>query len=273
MLTPIFEQQADEEVLSCYNELKELFNLRKLPLFVYYFGNFPDFLKIFSHQIKSNFLNEKFLLIKQELKKGLMEISSFADIPSIKDEFLLFSLKNYKEELTQIFDLNLTFSLILLAQREALKGWVFGLKKLGSSSHSFVNSQENKDSLKSDQLKQELMEIKNFFSDAPALTVAHRRSIILPFDEVIKRIEANFSALLHKEQNLYFRLQIEKFLLQFLDLIPEKIAMPYEEMVKKAREDEKYLELLHLLSDSLPTLLIHKLLLLLICLKIANNNL
>jgi hypothetical protein len=260
MLAPIFEQQADDEVLSCYNELKELFNLRKLPLFVYFFGNFPDFLKFFSHQIKTNFLNEKFLLIKQELKKGLTEISTLADIPAIKDEFLLLSLKNYKKELAKIFDINLTFSLILLAQREALKGWVFGLKKLSSTTGSFANSQEKKDYFKSDQLKQELMEIENFASG---------KSIILPFDEVIKRIETNFSTLLHKEQNLYFRLQIEKFLLQFLDLVPEKIAIPLEEMVKKAREDEKYLELLHLLSDSLPTLSIHKLLLLLICLKIA----
>lgn len=261
--TPIFENEAEEEIRKAYEHLKKLLKVKKLPLFIYIFGGFPEYFFDFCRMFEKNLANERFSWLIKNLKRFFEESIKEAELKDFNDIALKTSIKFYKEELERLIEINLSLLILSIAQREAIKGRVFGLKALPSK---FDDEKEKKGNLsfnfynisweEGEEESVMLVKRKN------ALVKKQDLSLILPFDEVLKRIAQKMEDFFKYEYNFLLRVYIEKILVEFTEFLPEKVQIDYIKLAERARKDTKYLELIHFLSDFLPTLLTHKVILL-----------
>ncbi len=271
--TLISEEEADEEIKQAYQRLKGLFKVGSLPAFFYFLGNFPDYFLSLASQIERNFSHPRFRWLVNETKSFLANIFKEAEICRINDVPLRTSLAFYKEDLNRLIDLNVGLLLLVLAQREALKGRAFGLKSLPQDSERARESFNENQLAKADLLWKEAGEGKGeFLSKKEESIEKYDQSLILPFDEVLARLSLKLEGFLAHERNFLLRVSLERLLVELIGMLPEKLQIDYKYLAGKAKEDPRYLELIYFLSDALPTLLTHKVMLLFAIERLAKQS-
>src|SRR3990167_9770000 len=137
-ITPVYENQANDEVKKDYLKIKQALDLPYLPLFFTYIGAFPNYLNYLTDQLTvvlehpefSRLIGELNERIYSLLKSGLFKTEEIDDwLNRYKNSP---SFYNFQKDLEKIFAVNIKLAFIFIALREALKGWVMAAKQLPS---------------------------------------------------------------------------------------------------------------------------------------------
>jgi hypothetical protein len=275
MISPIFEPQADEKIKKVYQQLKKAFSVAKPPIFFCYLAPFYEYFSYITDQIIANLNNKKFIeiinetkdiifkLIKDNLKKS-EETNEFLNRFKHSPQFFYF-----QKDLEKIFDTNLKLTFIFIALREAVKGWAIAAKKISEKTEPASFSKKPKIDEEEfifnlneviDLNKQTKTKQKDIQSFSNAIITAPFSAIekdLLP--AYLQLCRNDFCLLLKKEEYVFIRLEIEKIILRFLSLLPELIVSPVNLVIEMTKKYENYPELLYLLSEHFPTIVVQRL--------------
>jgi hypothetical protein len=247
----------------------------KPPIFFCYLAPFYEYFSYIAEQIIANLENEKFIeiinetndiifkLIKDNLKKS-EETNEFLNRFKHSPQFFYF-----QKDLEKIFEVNLKLTFIFIALREAVKGWAIAAKKIGAKAGSAGFSSKTK--IDEEELifnLNEIVDLKEKTQTKQKDIQGFPKAIInAPFSAIEKDLlpsylnlcRNDFYFLMRKEEYVFIRLEIEKIILRFLELLPELILSPVNLVLEMTKKYENYPELLYLLSEHFPTIVVQRL--------------
>lgn len=274
---PLPFEKADEEVKNNYLQIISALNLTNLPIFFQYFGNFPEYLNYITKQIVANLQNEKFnFLVKEsasQLKKLIKE--SFIKTDEIKSWLQRYrytpQFYNFQNSLQEIFLINFKLTLIFLALRESIKGWAIAAKKIPATANQSLNKDDYTKQEKRVVFKETESEILNILtSKKNSLSFSGKNTFLEKnnqnsleinfFIDYLKLCKGEFFLLGRQEKYFLFRVQVEKFIINSLSLMPELIFSPINVVLPLISRFDNYPDFLYLLTEHFPQLIIQKLL-------------
>jgi len=285
LIRPISENQAAIEVKECYQQIKNALGSPTLPVFFTYIGAFPEYLSYITEQLVRNLeepsfrelvakLNDQVInQIREKLAKSeetIDWISRYRNQPTFY---------YFQKDLKVISLTNVKLACVFVGLREAVKGWAVAAKKLPSQTSQAKRKVE--ESVKTERfifdsallgkyqnIKSEV-KIKNHSvaNTEESLSPVKNRLIkatpreltknLLP--EYLQLCNLDFRRLIKKDFFWILRLQLEKQVLATLENFPHLIFSPFNVIVNLTQKYDNFSELLYLLSDQFPTLVIQRL--------------
>lgn len=263
LIKPISEKEATGEVTQIYAEIKNSFNLYHVPLIFKYLAAFPEYLIFIWKQLEMN-LNDS------DFQNYCLEISHFTQI-AIEDiyipmpstlEILLKVKNNLQEKELKRFSketitLNSQLYFFSLSIRESLKGKFLGIKQIGQKVgdrekvilddmkdeyHTAVNKRENK------------KDKQNISTKSNAISKSEKKEIVISYtEEFFQAIKLEMSRLAKMEDYLTRRVELERFAINKLPLIPHPIDSSITAVFKKNFGHPLFPELIYLISDHFPS--------------------
>jgi|GEM_PF-6110514 len=275
--SPVFENEALDEVKKYYDDLKKAFEVKTLPLFFYLSGNFPEFLRIIIPSILANLKSTAFPELVSETRDYLLALFGSYK-PSRKfDAIFRESAKVYKENIDFLFMINLKLLIFLYAIRESIKGMALGLKKLPEftpkSAGKIYKIKEG--SLKiSPSYQKQILEERVMEIDLKVVSLSKTASSlpVLTFYDFLKQAEELFKNEVKDERFVLYRLGAEKILLNSLSFLPEKLEIDYKRLLESLEKYKDYHKFIPLLAEDFPVVYLHKLLLLLFLKQLAGDG-
>lgn len=261
-LKPIPENQASGEVAQIYASIKQTFGLSTVPIIFQYLAVFPDYLSYIWQQALEN-------LNALEFKNQALEIEKFAQTaiqtvytPSALAEVFLEKISSSAEkvELTKfvqtISQMNAGLYLLSLAIRESLKGRFLGIKQIGErleeEEKSVFNDLSEGFLQKSGSPDKDDTDVRVY--GTKQLSYAAPKGITVSvFAEFFSIMDKEMERLLKEEKYLTRRVELERFALSRLHLIPHPLDSSISTIFKKASGNPQFPELIYLTSDLFPT--------------------
>lgn len=275
-VSPVSFHKASDEIKNNYLEIINALGLPYLPLFFQYFGSFPEYLNYITKQIVANLNNEKFnLSVKEsahELKKLFQE--NFSKTSSTIEFLNRYQTTpqfyNFRDSLEKIFIINFKMTLIFLALREAIKGWAIGAKKI--SSHASKESQKKEEVFEKMErmcIQEDQSNILEFLISNSPIVKKNSKALLTQkkpkndlevnfFLNYLKICQKEFFLLTKQEKYFLFRVQIEKFIINFLSFMPEIIFSPINVILPLISSYDNYPDFLYLLYEYFPPLSVQK---------------
>lgn len=261
-LKPVLEKEASREVAQIYLSIRETFGLTNVPVVFQYLAVFPNYLDFIWQQALKN-LNDP------EFKNQAKEIETFAQtaiqtvytpqtltklfLEKIEDRAEKFELTKF---VTTISQMNASFYLLSLAIRESLKGKYLGIKQIGERladeeksvfndlSEGFLHPSENSHKGNADIRTHSTTQLT--YKSPQGITI----SIFAQFFDIM---EKEMEKLLKEEKYLTRRVELERFALSKLHLIPHPLDSSITSIFKQAYDNPQFPELIYLISDLFPT--------------------
>lgn len=256
-LTPIPEDQARGETKQLYQEIKLTFGVANIPLIFQYFALFPTYLQYIWQQISQNIADTQYRILVGDIYQFARDAIGQIYTPSIPTQLILENLRTSAEiyELNQFVhqssQLNASLYLLSLSLRESVKGTHLGIKKLGTNSTQeesiFTDVSEgyspsqNENSNPSAPFSQSIV-AKNRGGITTSYTAKFFHCIKTEMDRLIKQ-----------EEYLSRRVELERFSVNKLFLLPHPLESSVKTIFHKTSDDPNYPELLYLLSELFPT--------------------
>jgi len=274
-ISPIFEFQADEKTKAIYQQIKQAFSVSKPPIFFCYLAPFYEYFSYITDQIVNNLNNEKFIKIINETKGLIFKLIKDNLTKSDETNEFLNRFKHssqffyFQRDLEKIFETNLKLAFIFIALREAVKGWAVAAKKIGAkiesssfSSKSKIDEEEcifdiNEVTGLKKQTKTKQKDFQSFSNTIIKASFSAIEKDLLSY--YLQLCRNDFYLLIKKEEYVFIRLEIEKIIIRFLNLLPELIISPVNLVIEMTKKYENYPDLLYLLSEHFPTLVIQRL--------------
>lgn len=261
-LKPIPEDKANLEAAEIYASIKQTFGLTHVPIIFQYLAVFPKYLSYIWQQAQLNLNDLSFKNQALEIEKFTQGAIESIYLPSALTEIFLEKLENRAEKLelkkfvTAISQMNASLYLLSLAIRESLKGRYLGIKQIGEKleekektafndlSEGFFTVENNADKRNTDFVIHPDKRIST--STKNTITT----SIFAQFFEVM---EKEMDRLLKEEKYLTRRVELERFALSRLHLIPHPLDSSITAIFSKAFDHPQFPELIYLTSDLFPT--------------------
>lgn len=277
---PVSEEEATDRIKVLYTSIKKSFHLLTVPLIFQYMGRFPDYLEYIWSQIHLNNSDPFFQKLSGEVTYFAQEAMSQIYTPS--SAIHMFMEKNFDNP--QIRDLekfianniNVYGSLyiISLAIRESIKGKYLGLKQIGEKlteyedrvfndlSDGFVSQFVNKDFWAPGK------EVSNGISGGNDiqkitrdLSVRSSKSIVASQISIyFDLMEREMKTLLKREHYLTRRVELERFSLAKLHLLPHPLDSSITMIISHSKHENNFPELIYLVAELFPTQSPYKLL-------------
>lgn len=276
---PVPEDKASEGLKKEYEFVKEALKSQTLPVFFTYLGAFPSYLTYIREQLTENLINPSFLKVVTELHRTFCaHVQLITPKSDETQDWLMRYSQNpsfyyFQKDLETITAINIKVACVFIGLREAVKGWAVAAKQLKSEvailkedEISKVNQEEfvfDTKSYLSELSKDESIESgKKQELAAQSRGIAHKSKNDLSVNllpEYIKRCQLDYNRHLKREEYWTMRVQFEKNILNTLAVFPHLIYSPYNVIAKLFGDDEKFFELLYLLSQHFPTLAMQRL--------------
>lgn len=286
VIKPVSEDQASGTTKESYIDLRRSLGSETLPLFFTYFGAFPEYLSYISEQLVNNLQDPSFNTLTVQLNKQV--ISQIHTILRKSENTLKWidryhntlSFYTFQKDIITISGINIKLACIFIALREAIKGWAVAAKKLPKQSEyaaqkegksipyekfvfdeNLVDKYENASEFSPEKTKQR-DPVKNQAVVLKNKDIVKRESFeieknLLP--EYLTLCNSDFRAYRKKEYFLYLRVQLEKEILNLIDTFPHFIFSPYNVIAKLSNKYDAFPELLYILSEQFPTLVMQRL--------------
>lgn len=268
-IVPIPEHKATGEIRKLYSSIKAATGADSVPLVFQYLAVFPDYVHFLWEQISPNLTDPAFQSqAKDIIQFGQTAISTVYS-PSPLMELLLERIMRRPEyeqllQTTQrLLQMNASLYFLSLAIRESLKGKYLGIKQIGT-----VLSEKEKRTFYTvaDSVGPAQASSSDGHSSvqSSSLRLATRASTtgLTPslYQEFFRTIEREMEHLMKREAYLTRRVELERFSLAKLPLLPYPLDSSFVTMTRKSGEHPQFPELVYLLSDIFPTQTPYKLL-------------
>lgn len=260
-LKPIPENRAAKEISTIYKSIKQTFGLANVPLIFQYLAVFPDYLDFIWQQAVHNLSNPEFKNQAQELEKFAQTAISSFYTPQTLTKLFLEKIEGTGEKLelikfvATVSAMNASLFLLSLAIRESLKGRYLGIKQIEErleekERQAFNDISEGfYSSAKFDKRNTDIGTISEkgiIASKKQAITV----SLFAQFFDIMDK---EMEKLVKEEKYLTRRVELERFTLGRLHLIPHPLDSSITAIFNKAYDHPKFPELIYLVSDLFPT--------------------
>ncbi len=261
-LKPIPENQASGEIAEIYRSVKQTYGVVMVPLIFQYLAVFPNYLSYIWQQAAKNLHDLQFKNQTLEIEEFAQKSISSIYTPSTLTKLFLEKIYNRAEKLeltkfvVNISQMNASLYLLSLAIRESLKGRFLGIKQIGK------HISENEKSAFND--------LSEGFA-APSLTPIEKKADLRihtdqklthrPTTEITTSIFAQFFDVIEKEMKRLFkeenyltrRVELERFALSRLHLIPHPLDSSISKIFTQAYDHPQFPELIYLIADLFPT--------------------
>lgn len=273
-ITPIFENQADQDVKTIYDSIKKSLEVRRIPLFFAYMGAFPEYLSYVSNQLTENLQNPQFKSLSERVGNEMIELIKTQLTPGeeVRDWFSRYgsspSFYYFQQDTDNIFRTNVKLAFIFLALREAVKGWAVAAKKLPGQTTKTQKKPESK-------VKQENFIFEDI-AEVPVIvmpqtkksngssntlsargsSLARRDSSAIERDllpEYLRLCKMDFYEHMKTTPFWELRIAVEKFILNVLPIMPHIVFSPINVVIDLTQKYEDFPDLLYLLSEHFPT--------------------
>lgn len=268
-ITPIPEQAATEDIRSLYESIKTTIGSDSVPLIFQYLAVFPEYVHFLWEQTSPNLSDPSFQKQTREiLRFGELAIASVYS-PSPLMELLLERITNQPEQqqlqqsAEQLQRMNASLYFLSLAVRESLKGKYLGIPQIGA--HLSPEEKRTFYSVAEAATPVPIREntAANALQTAAPLTTRSSASTGLTlslYQKFFSTIEQEMEALMKREAYLSRRVELERFALAKLPLLPYPLDSSFVTMTRQCGDHPLFPELLYLLSDVFPTQTPYKLL-------------
>jgi hypothetical protein len=263
-IRPVPEQEADEALKKDYEEIKKAFGSSSVPVFFTYLGAFPQYLSYLTEQIAKNLQSSDFKKIVDELSvNSLTHIH--ATVPLSPETITWLGrykaspdFFHFQKDLKEISVINMKLACIFIALREAVKGWAIAARKLKDG--SYERKYAPHEDMQSDEFVYDIDPLTSLIKSTQSIQerpgTAISKSLL---SDYMKLCQADFRQGTKTEQFWTTRVQIEKNILNMLHVFPHLIYSPYNVIARLIGTDDRFDEILYLLSEHFPTLSMHRL--------------
>lgn len=257
-IRPIAENEANPEIKERYQEIKNVLDVQRVPLLFQYLAVFPTYFHYIWEQIDGNVRHPAF----RSQVSPIVEFASLA-IQSIYSpspilRVLLEKLKGTaaKEALrttsSKLLSLQSLLYIMSIALRESLKGKYLGIRQIGKSL-----SEEEKNTFRAviEGFEMPITQSSDLSlsSSSKSLASAVKGMEVSVIADFYKRIEWEMDRLIKREDYLQRRVELERFALQRLPLLPSPLESSFSTIVLHYGDDPHFAELLYLISELFPT--------------------
>lgn len=260
-LKPVPEQKASREILEIYISIKQTFGLANVPLIFQYLAVFPNYLDFIWQQARKNLNDKEFKSQSAEIEKFAQDAIASVYTPQILTKLFLEKIGERAEklELTKfvatISAMNASLYLLSLAIRESLKGRYLGIKQIGErleekEKEAFNDISEGfYTSNKADKRNADIGAISE-----KGLVARQKQGITVSiFAQFFDIMDKEMDKLIKEEKYLTRRVELERFALSRLHLIPHPLDSSITAIFNKAYDHPQFPELIYLTSDLFPT--------------------
>lgn len=268
-IAPIPEHEATGEIRELYESIKMTVGADSVPLVFQYLASFPDYFRFLWEQTYPNLTDPAFQSQIQEIARFGQTAIAAVYSPSPMMELLLERISNRPEQqrLEQVayslLGTNASLYLLSLAIRESLKGKYLGIKQIGSTL-----SEEEKRTFYTvtDSVvppPSPATEIHSSLQSSSVQLVTRSASTGLTaslYQEFFRTVEREMEILTKRESYLSRRVELERFALAKLPLLPYPLDSSFVSMTRKSGDHPQFPELVYLLAEVFPTQTPYKLL-------------
>lgn len=261
-LKPISEDKANHDVAQIYGSIKQTFELANVPIVFQYLAVFPKYLSYIWQQALTNLRDISFKTQSAEIEKFAQSAIQSVFTPSPLSEIFLEKLdgRAEKHELANFVKnfsrMNASLYLFSLAIRESLKGRYLGIKQIGEKLEEKEKNTFN-DLSEGFFAGENKEDKKNTFVEAhpdKRITASQKSAITTSiFAQFFEVMEKEMEGLLKKENYLTRRVELERFALSKLHLMPHPLESSISTIFTKAYDHPQFPELIYLTSDLFPT--------------------
>lgn len=279
LIHPVSEKNASSEILQEYSKIKTALGTPILPIFFTFLGAFPEYLSYIGEQLEKNLNDSSFISLNSQI---IREVNNQIDSTLVKskdtvDWINLYqsspSFYYFQKDLVSISETNLKLSFIFIALREAVKGWAVAAKRLVATTES--KFEQRQEEIPKEDFVFDLSILKNYEnvedqakSQSDRLPAGKETSLVKQGQhaleknllvEYLKIINSDFKNHMKHEYFWTLRVQLEEKLLNTLANLPHLIYSPYNVIVELTKKYDNFYELIYLLSESFPTLVMQRL--------------
>ncbi|KKR32464.1 MAG: hypothetical protein UT63_C0043G0006 [Candidatus Gottesmanbacteria bacterium GW2011_GWC2_39_8] len=262
-IKPIPESEAEKPILSIYQSIKQTLGSSSTPLIFQYLANFSEYLSFIWPQISHN---SNDILFRKEINdiENLNQVMVNEIFQSgIATELFLQKIQNLPEkyELIQFSDnlkeVSALLYLISLSLRESLKGQALGVKLIENKTTDKEQSHAVWNDISSEFFSHSIsqdIKASNLNIQLPTSNFKKSQSLTTtPYPEFFKLMQWEMDKLIVEEKYLFARVEMEKYALNKLHLIPHPINSSLKIVSSYTKTNPLFPELIHLLAEYFPT--------------------
>lgn len=266
-IEPIVESASTENTAAIYIDIASTLKLHRSPVFFRMIANFEDYLSFIWEKIKPNLVDPEFNCIVDDLDDFILRLLEDVYVPSDEAKSFLqeyvadfHSKRILSQEIEKVNHVSSQMAIVFIAVREAVKGWAIGAKKIAAESPSASRTTREEK-----VIKKGLEDFREDFGEPipPDLLIQTNTKNIIsqPGNSITVSVYARFLSLIssemeqliRKKEYLYRRVEIEKYVLAKIHLIPHPLESSYNTVASYAAKYPFFNELLYLLSEDFPT--------------------
>jgi hypothetical protein len=270
-IQPISENDAQGEIKNIYHSIKTILDLSSVPLIFQYMAAFPHYLSYIWEQtiknLNSNFYNQSADDIKNFAQTAIDGIYLPSTLASLFRDKIKYDPK--KQTLTEFSDKNMIVSsklyLLALGIRESIKGKFLGIKLFGVKisgkeekifndfTDGFIGEKMKYKDYKQNIENETIHKIIKISNNLQMNGQNHHAITYSLTSEFIKIIDHEMRSLIRMESYLTRRVELERFSLNKLYLLPYPLDSSLTRVISKSQDNPSFPELIYLVSELFPT--------------------
>lgn len=271
-IKPVAENGASGEIAEIFDSIRLTLGLGNVPLVFRYLAAFPRYLSFLWDQSVKNLEDAVFCREAQESADFARLAISEIYYPSPATRLFLEKIIHRPEEyglgkfVASTVRVNSQLYLLSLALRESLKGKYLGIKQIGEKLTNEETDQFH-------DLSEGFFEtVKEKPQNRP---VSQNKSAGLTtslYGEFFRFMSWEMDKLLRSEEYLARRVELEKYTLARLHLLPHPLESSLTSMMRETSHEPNFPELIYLIGDLFPTQMPYKLMASTVMKKALNDN-
>lgn len=260
----VSENDATGEIKQKYDEIKKVFGSPIVPIFFTYISPYPDYFLYIIDQIIKNVEDERFQHLVTETGQSIQNIVHSTLLPSeeyrewIKRYAHSPSFYHFEKDNEHIFRMNVALTFIFIALRETVKGWAVAAKKLPGENIQETPSPSSSAFQQGTPLYEKLVTGTDIILKTSGLTQSSRVIEKNLLHDFLKLCQMDFLEHKKTDQYVVMRVGLEELILSTLPLFPNLIFSPINVVLRLTVKYPRFSELLYLLSEDFPTLVMQR---------------
>lgn len=259
----ITEKEATGLIKLKYEEIKRAFVSPVVPVFFTFIAPYEEYFVYVADQIVRIVQDPRFRNLAHEIGENIQSVINTTLPPSVEYREWVSKYANspgfynFTKDNEHIFRMNVSLAFVFISLREAVKGWAVAAKKLPGTGRSFDAA--SSPFRENETLYNEAMTGAELILSPTSLTSSSPKAVELNLlKDFLELCRSDFMQYMKTEEFLIMRVGLERLILLSIPLFPNPLFSPINETLKLIMKKKNFPDLLYLLSDEFPTLVMQR---------------
>lgn len=259
----ITEKQATGLVKLKYEEIKRAFASPVVPVFFTFIAPYEEYFVYVADQITRIVQDPRYRNLTHEIGENIQSVINSTMPPSAEYREWVSAyayspgFSDFTKDNEHIFRMNVSLAFVFVSLREAVKGWAVAAKKLPGNARNYEASPSP--FRVNETLYNEAMTGSELILSPMSLTSSSPKAVELNLlRDFLELCRKDFTQYLKTEEFLIMRVGLERLILLSIPLFPNPLVSPINETLKRIMKKKNFPDLLYLLSDEFPTLVMQR---------------